>query len=86
MCLTGTAGAEITLSGTVVARETAAVTANVGGVVEEVYVQAGEWIEAGEAVASVAVTGVYAPADGTVRSVPAEAGGRSRETVLYLPR
>ena len=33
LCLTGTAGAEITLSGTVVARETAAVTANVGGVV-----------------------------------------------------
>ena len=84
LCLTGTAGAEITLSGTVVARETAAVTANVGGVVEEVYVQAGEWIEAGEAVASVAVTGVYAPADGTVRGVPAEAGGEAGETVLYL--
>ncbi len=84
LCLTGAASAEITLSGTVVARETAAVTADVGGAVEEVYVREGEWIEAGDAVASVAVTGVYAPADGTVRGVLAEAGDSAGETVLYV--
>ena len=49
LCLTGAASAEITLSGTVVSRETAAVTADVGGAVEEVYVREGEWIEAGDA-------------------------------------
>ncbi len=84
LCLTGAASAEITLSGTVVARETAAVTADVGGAVEEVYVREGEWIEAGDAVASIAVTGVYAPADGTVRGVLAEAGDSAGETVLYV--
>ena len=83
LCLTGAAGAEIALSGTVSAREAVAVTASVGGSVEEVAVRAGEWVEAGEAVATVALTGVYAPADGTVRGIMAEAGdsaaiGRAR--------
>ena len=84
LCLAGAASAEITLSGTVVARETAAVTAAIGGAVEDVYVREGEWIEAGDAVASVAVTGVYAPADGTVRGVLAEAGDSAGEAVLYV--
>ena len=57
LCLTGAAGAEIALSGTVSAREAVAVTASVGGSVEEVAVRAGEWVEAGEAVATVALTG-----------------------------
>lgn len=71
LCLTGAASAEIALSGTVAAREAVAVTASVGGSVEEVFVRAGEWLETDEAVASVALTGVYAPADGTVRGVMA---------------
>ena len=58
LCLTGAAGAEIALSGTVSAREAVAVTASVGGSVEEVFVRAGEWLETDEAVASVALTGV----------------------------
>ena len=53
-------------------------TASVGGSVEEVFVRAGEWLEAGETAATVAVTGVYAPADGTVRGIMAEAGGQRR--------
>ena len=86
LCLTGAASAEITLSGTVVARETAAVTADVGGAVEEVYVREGEWIEAGDAVASIAVTGVYAPADGTVRGVLAEVQALVTPTGFGNPR
>ena len=84
LCLTGTAGAELTLNGTVTARETVAVTASVGGSVEEVFVRAGEWLEAGETAATVAVTGVYAPADGTVRGIMAEAGDSAGETVLSI--
>ena len=84
LCLTGAAGAEIALSGTVSAREAVAVTASVGGSVEEVAVRVGEWVEAGEAVATVALTGVYAPADGTVRGIMAEAGDSAGETVLSI--
>ena len=84
LCLTGAAGAEIALSGTVSAREAVAVTASVGGSVEEVAVRVGEWVEAGEAVATVALTGVYAPADGTVRGIMAEAGDSAGQTVLSI--
>lgn len=82
--LTGAASAEIALSGKVAARETVAVTASVGGVVEEVLVRAGEWIEAGEAAAVTAVTGVYAPADGTVRGVMVQEGDSAGEAALSI--
>ena len=84
LCLTGAARAEIALSGTVAARETAAVTANTGGSVEEVFVRAGDRVEAGDVVATVALTGVYAPADGTVRGIMAEAGDSAGQTVLSI--
>ena len=84
LCLTGAARAEIALSGTVAARETAAVTANTGGSVEEVFVRAGDLVEEGDVVATVALTGVYAPADGTVRGIMAEAGDSAGETVLSI--
>ena len=84
LCLTGAARAEIALSGTVAAREAAAVTANIGGSVEEVFVRAGDRVEAGDVVATVALTGVYAPADGTVRGIMAEAGDSAGQTVLFI--
>ena len=84
LCLTGAARAEIALSGTVAAREAAAVTANIGGSVEGVFVRAGDRVEAGDVVATVALTGVYAPADGTVRGIMAEAGDSAGETVLSI--
>ena len=84
LCLTGAARAEIALSGTVTAREAAAVTANIGGSVEEVFVRAGDRVEAGDVVATVALTGVYAPADGTVRGIMAEAGDSAGQTVLSI--
>ena len=84
LCLTGAARAEIALSGTVAAREAAAVTANIGGSVEGVFVRAGDRVEAGDVVATVALTGVYAPADGTVRGIMAEAGDTAGQTVLSI--
>ena len=84
LCLTGAARAEIALSGTVTAREAAAVTANIGGSVEKVFVRAGDRVEEGDVVATVALTGIYAPADGTVRGIMAEAGDSAGETVLSI--
>ena len=84
LVLTGAARAEIALSGTVAAREAAAVTADIGGSVEEVFVRAGDRVEAGDVVATVALTGIYAPADGTVRGIMAEAGDSAGETVLSI--
>ncbi len=84
LCLTGTAGAEITLSGMIAAREAVAVTARAGGSVEEVTVRAGDWIETGEVVAAVATTAVYAPTDGTVRGIMTEVGGSAAEMVLSI--
>ena len=84
LCLTGAARAEIALSGTVAAREAAAVTANIGGSVEGVFVRAGDRVEEGDVVATVALTGVYAPADGTVRGIMAEAGDSAGQTVLSI--
>lgn len=84
LCVTGAARAEIALSGTVAAREAAAVTANIGGSVEKVFVRAGDRVEAGDVVATVALTGVYAPADGTVRGIMAEAGDTAGQTVLSI--
>ena len=84
LCLTGAARAEIALSGTVAAREAAAVTANTGGSVEEVFVRAGDRVEEGDVVATVALTGIYAPADGTVRGIMAEAGDSAGQTVLSI--
>ena len=84
LCLTGAARAEIALSGTVAAREAAAVTANIGGSVEEVFVRAGDRVEEGDVVATVALTGIYAPADGTVRGIMAEAGDSAGQTVLSI--
>ena len=84
LCLTGAAGAEVAFSGVVAARESAAVTSPIGGSVETVLVRAGDWVEAGETVARVAVTGVYAPTDGAVRGLAAEAGDSAGETVLSI--
>ncbi len=84
LCLTGAAGAEVAFSGVVAARESAAVTSPIGGSVETVRVRAGDWVEAGETVARVAVTGVYAPTDGAVRGLAAEAGDSAGETVLSI--
>ena len=84
LCLTGAAREEIALSGTVTAREAAAVTANIGGSVEEVFVRAGDRVEEGDVVATVALTGIYAPADGTVRGIMAEAGDSAGQTVLSI--
>lgn len=84
LCMAGAASAEISLSGVVAAREERAIISGAGGVVESVFVRAGDWIEAGDAVAAVGLSGVYAPADGVARGISAQAGDNAGEKVLSI--
>lgn len=62
----GTAMADSTaLSGTVVATQTETVVAHAGGTVEAVYVSVGDHVQAGDRLATIATTKVYAKEDGT---------------------
>lgn len=84
LCLGGAAQAEAFFTGTVAARETVSVVADVGGTVESLSVRAGERVEAGQTVATVRATGVYAVADGTVRGLTAQQGDSAEQTVLSI--
>ena len=84
LCLGGAAQAEAFFTGTVAARETVSVVADVGGTVESLSVRAGERVEAGQTVATVSATGVYAVADGTVRGLTAQQGDSAEQTVLSI--
>lgn len=66
LLLCGTALAEtITMTGSVVATDTQTVSAPVGGKVAAVYVSAGDHVKAGDVLATIATTKVYAKEDGT---------------------
>lgn len=70
--------------GTVVAGETLSVTAPFGGTVKSISLRQGEWIDAGDTVASLESTKVYAPIDGAVRGIFAQPGDSAEQTVLYI--
>ena len=84
LCLTGAASAETAFTGSVIARETVSISADVGGTVESVALRAGDRVEVGETVATVSATAVYAPADGTVRGIFAQTGDSAAKTVMYI--
>ena len=64
----------VSFSGTVVAKDTADVLADIGGTVDSVNVIAGQEVAAGEVLASFRTTKVYATADGTVTGIFAQLG------------
>lgn len=68
------AQAELMLDGTVVCAVTASQSARMGGTVSQVYVMPGDYVHVGDPVASLSLTRVYAPCDGTVEAVFAQAG------------
>lgn len=74
MLLNCAAYAEISFEGKVVASETKPVLAPFGGMVDEVALRAGDLVEIGDDVATIATTKVYAAADGTVSGVFAREG------------
>lgn len=72
--LTGAAAAEVSFAGKVIASETVAITAPFGGLVDKVNVRAGDPLEVGDPVATLATAKVYATADGTVSGIFAKEG------------
>ena len=65
--------AQVVTDGTVECGRSVMLTAQAGGTVAEVCVQAGSWVSAGDTAARLATTPVYAPWDGTVSVIFADA-------------
>lgn len=74
LLLPGFALASASFDGTVVSRNAIAITAPFGGTVESVSVAEGDYVEAGDVLATVATTKVYASTDGEVTGVFAQVG------------
>ncbi len=72
--LPGFALAGASFDGTVVSRNAIAVPAPFGGVVESVEVREGDFVNAGDVLGTVMTTKVYAPSDGVVTGLFAQAG------------
>ena len=68
------ASAELALDGSVVSSGADSVRAPFGGIVEDVKLRAGDLVSVGDPVASIVTSKVYAPQDGIVGSVCAQAG------------
>ncbi len=71
-------------TGTTVARSTMAVTAEAGGIIDELYVQPGSAVEEGEVIARLRTTKVFAMQNGTVARIHAEEGKEAQGTVLEI--
>ena len=69
LCLTGAALAEVSFDGSVVCANEVSLAAPFGGVIASMSVRAGDRVEAGDVVATVQTTKVYAAASGTVTGV-----------------
>ena len=84
LCLSLLCGAaladSLSLDGTVTADDTAIVCAPIGGTVAEVRAETGDRVEAGDVLAQLKTTPVYAAEDGTVRGVFVSAGDSAEET------
>ena len=74
LLLPGFALASASFDGTVVSKNAIAVTAPFGGTVGKVTVQEGDYVEAGDALAEVITTKVYAPSDGVITGLFAQVG------------
>ena len=66
--------AQVTFQGTVISRETKAVIAPFGGLVDELPLRKGDVIHVGDAVATIRTTKVYAEMDGVVSGIFAREG------------
>lgn len=74
MLLPGSALAEVSFEGTVSSAGTRVVSAPFGGTVGSVSVKAGDRVQAGDMVAEVETTKVYAPQSGTITGIFAQEG------------
>ena len=69
--------AQVTFQGTVISRETKAVIAPFGGLVDELPLRKGDVIRVGDAVATIRTTKVYAEMDGVVSGIFAKEGDQT---------
>lgn len=69
--------AQVTFQGTVISRETKAVSAPFGGLVDEISLRKGDVIRVGDAVATIRTTKVYAEMDGIVSGIFAREGDQT---------
>ena len=72
--LSAQALAQATFDGSVVSKETVAISAPFGGLVDKITLRKGDVLHVGDPVATIATTKVYAPADGVVSGVFAREG------------
>ena len=71
-------------TGTVAAGSTMAITADAGGVLEELYIQPGSVVREGDVVARLRTTKVFASQNGTVARIQAQEGKETEGTVLEI--
>lgn len=81
LALCASAGAEVIADGTVDFGNTVTQLASMGGDVSKVYAQAGDYLNAGDPVAALALNRVYAPCDGTVETIFADEGESADDAV-----
>lgn len=72
------------LSGSVVAGSQLSVAAPFGGEISAIHVREGEWVEQGDALATLKTTKVYAPMNGTVSGILFEEGDDVDGTVMSI--
>ena len=71
-------------TGTTVARSTMAITADAGGILNELYIQPGSVVKEGEVIARLRTAKVFATQNGTIARIHAEEGKKIEGTVLEI--
>ena len=71
-------------TGTTVAYHTAHITADAGGILEEIYIRPGSAVREGEVIARLRTTKVFASQNGTVARIHAKEGKETEGTVLEI--
>ena len=83
MLIAAPALAELSFDGKVVSGKTLTVMAPFGGIIDEIFVNKGDSIHVGDAVASIQTTKVYAPIDGTIGGIFAREGDDAEGVVSH---
>ena len=71
-------------AGTTVARSTMVIAADTSGILEDMYIQPGSAVQAGEAIAHLRTTKVFATQNGTVARIHAKEGKETEGTILEI--
>ena len=83
MMIAAPAMAEV-FTGTTIARSTQAITADAGGILDELCIRPGSIVKEGETIARLRTTKVFAAQNGTVARIHAQEGREAEGTVLEI--